>query len=79
MSAMLTLFCNLLENPRAESAARDTQLLAVTEHTTERVFLRQISRADKAAHLQAITGFISSLRDLAQQAVRQATKETRPS
>lgn len=79
MSAMLTLFCNLLENPRAESAARDTQLLAVTEHTTERVFLRQISRADKAAHLQAITGFISSLRDLAQQAVHQATNDTGPS
>ncbi|KAB8255043.1 hypothetical protein BDV32DRAFT_154633 [Aspergillus pseudonomiae] len=79
MSAMLTIFCNLLENPRSESAASDTQLLTVTEHTTERVFLRQISRADKAAHLQAITGFISSLRDLAQQAVRQATKETRPS
>ncbi|KAE8323318.1 hypothetical protein BDV39DRAFT_182277 [Aspergillus sergii] len=79
MSAMLTIFCNLLENPRAESAASDTQLLAVTEHTTERVFLRQISRADKAAHLQAITGFISSLRDLAQQAVHEATKETGPS
>ncbi|KAE8362147.1 hypothetical protein BDV27DRAFT_166408 [Aspergillus caelatus] len=79
MSAMLTIFCNLLENPRTESAASDTQLLAVTEHTTERVFLRQISRADKAAHLQAITGFISSLRDLAQQAVHQATNDTGPS
>ncbi|KAB8241972.1 hypothetical protein BDV35DRAFT_384451 [Aspergillus flavus] len=75
-SRSLLLFLNYSESL---SAASDTQLLAVAEHTTERVFLRQISRADKAAHLQAITGFIFSLRDLAQQAVHQATKESGPS
>ncbi|KAE8371911.1 hypothetical protein BDV26DRAFT_286391 [Aspergillus bertholletiae] len=70
-SRSLLLFLHYSEslNPHSPSATGDTQLLAATEHMTERVFLRQLSRADKAAHLHAITGFISSLRDLAQRAV----------
>ncbi|OJJ54541.1 hypothetical protein ASPSYDRAFT_93459 [Aspergillus sydowii CBS 593.65] len=70
MSAVLTLFCNLLANPDASTAADDAYLLVVAEHTTERVFLRQISEIDQAAHIQAITGFISSVRNIAQQAIK---------
>ncbi|KAL2816469.1 hypothetical protein BJX63DRAFT_419954 [Aspergillus granulosus] len=69
MAAALTLFCNLLEHPNAETAEDDTQLLAITERTTERVFLRQISNMDKATHIQAVTSFISHLRAIAQQAI----------
>ncbi|BCS28008.1 uncharacterized protein APUU_61056S [Aspergillus puulaauensis] len=70
MSAVLTLFCNLLADPNASTAADDAHLLVVAEHTTERVFLRQISEIDQAAHIQAITGFISSVRNIAQQAIK---------
>ncbi|RDW68963.1 fungal specific transcription factor domain-containing protein [Aspergillus mulundensis] len=72
MSAVITLFCNLLENPTALTVSDDTRLLVMAEHTTERVFLRQISELDQAAHIQAITSFISRLRHIAQQAIQTA-------
>ncbi|KAL4953201.1 hypothetical protein BDW69DRAFT_200338 [Aspergillus filifer] len=70
MSGILTLFCNLLELPMATTAAEDIHLLARTEHTTERIFSRQISEIDQASHIQAISEFVFSLRQLAQQGVQ---------
>ncbi|KAL4790518.1 hypothetical protein BDV19DRAFT_382272 [Aspergillus venezuelensis] len=70
MSALLTLYCNLLESSMAMTAAEDIHLLARAEHTTERIFSRQISEIDQASHIQAIGEFVSSLRQLAQQGVQ---------
>ncbi|KAL4912911.1 hypothetical protein BDW62DRAFT_215983 [Aspergillus aurantiobrunneus] len=70
MSAVLTIFCNLLDSLIAPTAAEDSRLLTIAEHTTERVFLRQISGIDKSAHLEAITSFISHIRLVAQQAIQ---------
>ncbi|KAL4924977.1 transcription factor domain-containing protein [Aspergillus undulatus] len=72
MAAVLTIFSNLLENPTAVTAADDVYILTMTKCVIERAFLRQISEIDQAAHLQAITSFISRLRDIAQQAVQKA-------
>ncbi|RAL02483.1 fungal specific transcription factor domain-containing protein, partial [Aspergillus ibericus CBS 121593] len=62
MSAILTIFCNILENPHADTANRDIQLLEAAEHTTEKLFLRQ---SLKAGELQPVTGFISILKEIA--------------
>ncbi|KAL4964031.1 uncharacterized protein BDV14DRAFT_209580 [Aspergillus stella-maris] len=70
MSAILTLFCNLLESPMAMTTAEDIRLLARAEHTIERIFSRQILEIDQASHIQAISAFVSRLRQLAQQGVK---------
>ncbi|PWY94981.1 Zn(II)2Cys6 transcription factor [Aspergillus sclerotioniger CBS 115572] len=69
MSAILTIFCNIVENRHMNTAKRDIQLLEAAEHTTEKLFLRQSLRADKLVELQPVTRFISSLKEFAQQAV----------
>ncbi|PYI12672.1 hypothetical protein BO78DRAFT_412872 [Aspergillus sclerotiicarbonarius CBS 121057] len=68
MSAILTIFCNILENRHVDTAKRDIELLEAAEHTTEKLFMRQ-SLTDRVGELRPVTRFISSLKDIAQQAV----------
>ncbi|KAL4900722.1 hypothetical protein BDW74DRAFT_161432 [Aspergillus multicolor] len=69
MSAVITIFCNLLENPAAESAESDMQLLVLAEQTTARLFLRRDTPMDRVIDLQPISDFISRLREHANRAI----------
>lgn len=70
MSAVITIFCNLLQNPYADGARRDLHLLTLAETTTARVFLRRDSVFDRVSDLQPVREFISGLREHAQRAIR---------
>ncbi|KAJ6012637.1 hypothetical protein N7522_002992 [Penicillium canescens] len=70
MSAVITIFCNLLQNIHAEGARRDLHLLTLAETITARVFLRRDSVFDRVSDLQPVTEFISGLREHAQKAIR---------
>lgn len=69
MSAVITIFCNLLQNVHADNARRDLHLLTLAEKTTARLFLRRNSVFDRVSDLQPVTAFISALREHAQRAV----------
>ncbi|RDW74560.1 fungal specific transcription factor domain-containing protein [Aspergillus mulundensis] len=69
MSAVITIFCNILENPGAEGAGSDMQLLFLAEQTTARLYLRRDNPMDRVIDLQPISDFISGLRDHAHRAI----------
>ncbi|KAL4954777.1 hypothetical protein BDW69DRAFT_193743 [Aspergillus filifer] len=58
------------QNPVAESARSDVQLLALAEQTTARLFLRRGNPLDRVIDLQPISDFISKLREHAHQVIR---------
>ena len=70
MSAVITIFCNILEHPVADSARSDVRLLALAEQTTARLFLRRGNPMDRVIDLQPISDSISKLREHAHQVVR---------
>lgn len=69
MSAVITIFCNLLQNLHADGARHDLHLLALAETTIARLFLRRDSVFDRVSDLQPVTEFISGLREYAQRAI----------
>lgn len=70
ISAVITIFCNLLQNPRADGAGRDLHLLTLAETSTERVFHGHVSDSDQVIDLQPMRQFIAGLRELARGAIQ---------
>ncbi|KAL4734840.1 hypothetical protein BDV11DRAFT_197352 [Aspergillus similis] len=69
MSAVITIFCNLLQRPDAESVESDMKLLTLAEQTTGRLFLRRNNPMDRVIDLAPINEFISWLRKHAERAI----------
>lgn len=69
MSAVITIFCNLLQRPDADNVESDMKLLTLAEQTTGRLFLRRNNPMDRVIDLAPINEFITWLRKHAERAI----------
>lgn len=75
MSALLAIFCNILQNPLHHQATKDLGLLRTATEIMERIFLRQPSSVNEIVHLKLIAGFVTELNRLGQCAIDKAWNE----
>ncbi len=75
MSALLTIFCNILRDPLDPQSSKDLKLLTSTMRTLERVFLRQAYSIGELAHIKLLSDFGHGLCRLATCAMDKACKE----
>lgn len=73
MSAVITIFCNLIQNIHAPSVPDDLNLLIRAETATTRLFSRRESVFDRVSDFQSVAGFISALREHAQRTIWEQT------
>ncbi|EAW06511.1 putative C6 transcription factor [Aspergillus clavatus NRRL 1] len=75
MSALISIFCNILQNPIDPQATKDLGLLQAATSIMERVFLRQLFSIDEVVHIKQVADFVTELYRLAVCAVEKAVKE----
>jgi hypothetical protein len=75
MSALIAIFCNILQNPSDPQATKDLGLLRTATSIMERVFLRQLISIDEVVHVKMVADFVTELYTLATCAVEKAWKE----
>ncbi|KAE8146839.1 putative C6 transcription factor [Aspergillus avenaceus] len=75
MSALLAIFCNILQNPSDPQATKDLALLRTTTGMMERLFSRQPYAVKEIVHLKLIADFVSELYRLATCAIEKAWNE----
>lgn len=75
MSALLAIFCNILQNPLHPQAAKDLGLLRTTTGIMERIFLRQLPSLNEIVHIKLIADFVTELNRLGQCAIDKAWRE----
>ena len=75
MSALLAIFCNILQNPLDPQSTKDLSLLRTATGIMERVFLRQLSSVNEIVHIRLIEDFVTELNRLAQCAIEKAMRE----
>ncbi|PWY83666.1 Zn(II)2Cys6 transcription factor [Aspergillus sclerotioniger CBS 115572] len=75
MSALLTIFCNILQNPSDPQATKDLGLLKIAMSMMERVFLRQPSSVNEIVHIKMVADFVAELYRLASCAIEKAWSE----
>ncbi|RHZ53098.1 putative C6 transcription factor [Aspergillus thermomutatus] len=75
MSALIAIFCNILQNPSDPQATKDLGLLRTAISISERVFLRQLISIDDVVHVKMVADFVTELYTLATCAVEKAWKE----
>ncbi|GIK05589.1 hypothetical protein Aspvir_009702 [Aspergillus viridinutans] len=75
MSALIAIFCNILQNPSDPQATKDLALLRTATSIMERVFLRQLISIDEVVHVKMVADFVTELYTFATCAVEKAWKE----
>ncbi|KAL4869014.1 hypothetical protein BDV12DRAFT_185418 [Aspergillus spectabilis] len=75
MSALLAIFCNILQNPAEPQASKDLALLKGATGMLERVFLRQAYSVNELVHVKLVADFVSELCRLANCAMDKAWRE----
>lgn len=75
MSALLAIFCNILQHPLDPQASKDIGLLRTATGIMERIFLRQLSSVNEVVHIKLIADFVTELNRLAQCAIDKAWNE----
>ncbi|EAL88852.1 C6 transcription factor, putative [Aspergillus fumigatus Af293] len=75
MSALIAIFCNILQNPSDPQATKDLALLRTATSIMERVFLRQLMSIDEVVHIKMVADFVTELYSFASSAVEKAWKE----
>lgn len=65
MSALLAIFCNILQNPAEPQASKDLSLLKNATDMMERVFMRQAYSVNELLHVKLVTDFVNELCRLA--------------
>ncbi|KAL6239745.1 hypothetical protein BDW75DRAFT_227080 [Aspergillus navahoensis] len=75
MSALLAIFCNILQNPAEPQASKDLTLLKSTTGMLERVFLRQAYSVNELVHVKLVADFVNELCRLATCAMDKAWRE----
>ncbi|KAL4882546.1 hypothetical protein BJY04DRAFT_226950 [Aspergillus karnatakaensis] len=75
MSALLAIFCNILQNPSEPQASKDLALLKSATGMLERVFLRQAYSVSELVHVKLVADFVNELCRLANCAMEKAWKE----
>lgn len=72
MSALLAIFCSILQTPSDPQATKDLGLLRTATGIMERVFLRQLSSVNEVIHIKLVADFVSELYRLARCAIEEA-------
>ncbi|KAL2854218.1 hypothetical protein BJX68DRAFT_254139 [Aspergillus pseudodeflectus] len=75
MSALLAIFCNILQNPAEPQATKDLALLKSATGMLERVFLRQAFSVNELVHVRLVADFVNELCRLATCAMDKAWRE----
>ncbi|KAI9925272.1 hypothetical protein MW887_006199 [Aspergillus wentii] len=75
MSALLAIFCNILQNPSDPQATKDLALLKTATGVMERVFLRETASSNEVVHIKLVADFVNELYRLAICAVEKAYNE----
>ncbi|KAL2819708.1 hypothetical protein BJX63DRAFT_445304 [Aspergillus granulosus] len=75
MSALLAIFCNILQNPAEPQATKDLALLKSATGMLERVFLRQAYSVNEQVHVKLVADFVNELCRLATCAMDKAWRE----
>ncbi|GKZ23931.1 hypothetical protein AbraCBS73388_010536 [Aspergillus brasiliensis] len=75
MSALLAIFCNILQYPSDPQATKDLGLLKIAMSMLERIFLRQPSSVNEIVHIKMIADFVAELYRLASCAIEKAWHE----
>jgi hypothetical protein len=75
MSAVLVIFCNILQNPLDPQSRKDLDLLKIASGMVERVCLRQLSSVNEVVHLKLVANFVVELKQLAGRAIEKAWAE----
>ncbi|KKK22676.1 hypothetical protein AOCH_001134 [Aspergillus ochraceoroseus] len=75
MSALLAIFCNILQNPGDLQASKDLGLLRNATKMVERVFLRQAYSVNEMVHIKLVVEFVKELCRLATCAMDRAWSE----
>lgn len=69
MSAVITIFCNLLRDLHADTVRHDLHLLNIAEMATTRLFVRRNNVFERASDFRPAMESISALREHAQRAI----------
>ncbi|KAL3469695.1 hypothetical protein BJX99DRAFT_251781 [Aspergillus californicus] len=75
MSALLAIFCNILQQPADPQASKDLALLKSATGMLERVFLRQAYSVSELVHVKLVADFVNELCRLASCAMDKAWNE----
>lgn len=76
MSALLTIFCNILQNPLDPHSREDLGRLNVATVMIERIFSRKLHESE-LVHFKMVADFIVELKRLAECAIDKAWAEQR--
>lgn len=76
MSALLTLFCSILQNPLDPHSREDLGRLKVATVMIERIFSRNLPE-NEIVHFKLVADFIMELKRLAECAIDKAWAEQR--
>lgn len=75
MSAVLSIFCSILQTPSDPQATSDLELLQETTGMMERIFFHQLCSVNEVVHIKVVADFVAELYRLANCAVEKAANE----
>ena len=75
MSAVLSIFCSILQTPSDPQATKDLELLRETMGMIERIFFHQLCSVNEVIHIKVVADFVSELYRLANCAIEKAANE----
>lgn len=75
MSAVLAIFCNILQNPSDPQASKDLGLLKITTSMMERMIVKQPYSLNEIVHVKLVADFVIELYRLANCAIEKAWTE----
>lgn len=75
MSAVLAIFCNILQNPSDPQASKDLGLLKITTSMMERMIVKQPYSLNEIVHVKLVADFVIELYRLANCAIEKAWNE----
>jgi ribosomal protein L11 methylase PrmA len=76
MAALLTVFCNILQDPLNSLSRDDARLLKVAAGLMERILSSGIMSEKEASNVKVVANFMAELSWLAESAVRKARHES---
>lgn len=74
MSALLTIFCSILQNPLDPRSRDDLDRLKMATVMMERIFSRKLPEGE-AVHFKLVADFVTELKRLAECAIDKAWRE----
>lgn len=75
MSAVLSIFCNILQNPSDPQATKDLGLLKITTSMMERMIQNQHYSLSEIVHIKMVADFVVEIYRLANCAIEKAWNE----